>query len=141
MGYDKTVQEAICAVRAFLKRQPAWADAGAVFEAAEEHACNRIRFERHTCDGEAVLLCIFVPKDVVPEITPRLAQSMRLSPTQARVAELLMQQKTTREIATIRQISFHTARRHIEAILVRLNVRTRREVNTAVISASLDSVD
>jgi DNA-binding CsgD family transcriptional regulator len=47
---------------------------------------------------------------------------------QAEVALLLARRKTTPEIAEILCISPRTARHHTEAVMAKLNVRTRLEV-------------
>lgn len=57
-----------------------------------------------------------------------LRQKYRLSPTQARVATLLADRLTNAEIASALCVKPSTARRHTEAVLLRLNVSSRFQV-------------
>ena len=66
--------------------------------------------------------------DVDPEIRTRLYEHFRLTPTQIRVALLLADRRTNLEIAAALSIAPNTARRHTEAVFVRLGVNRRLEV-------------
>lgn len=57
-----------------------------------------------------------------------LRRKYRLTPTQARVATLLADRLTNAEIAHELRVKPSTARRHTEAVLFRLNVRSRFQV-------------
>jgi DNA-binding CsgD family transcriptional regulator len=57
-----------------------------------------------------------------------LQQKYRLTPTQARVATLLADRLTNAEIALELQVRPTTARRHTEAVLLRLGVTSRFQV-------------
>ena len=51
-----------------------------------------------------------------------------ISPRQAEVAAMLARRMTDKEIATRLGISRHTARRHVELVMIRLRVHSRAEV-------------
>jgi DNA-binding NarL/FixJ family response regulator len=51
-----------------------------------------------------------------------------LTPRQAQVALMLFARRTNTEIAAELGISVNTAKRHVEAVLLRLGVRSRQEV-------------
>jgi DNA-binding NarL/FixJ family response regulator len=57
-----------------------------------------------------------------------LQQQYRLTPTQARVATLLADRLTNAEIALELRVRPTTARRHTEAVLLRLGVTSRFQV-------------
>ena len=57
-----------------------------------------------------------------------LQQQYRLTPTQARVATLLADRLTNAEIALELQVRPTTARRHTEAVLLRMGVTSRFQV-------------
>lgn len=61
-------------------------------------------------------------------ITPSLAARFRLSPRECEVVELLVEGYSNKEIAIRLFISVHTVRRHVEAILKKLNARSRASV-------------
>lgn len=60
------------------------------------------------------------------------AEIIELTPRQTAVAALLVEGLRNREIATSLRISTHTVRRHVEAILRRLQVPNRAAVATEV---------
>lgn len=55
-----------------------------------------------------------------------------LTPTQARVAQLLYVRRTNEEIRQILNVSIHTARRHVEAVLLKVGVRSRWGIERAL---------
>jgi DNA-binding NarL/FixJ family response regulator len=61
-----------------------------------------------------------------------LARRYRLTPQQVTVAELLWHRRTNDEIAQILSIAKNTTRRHVEAVLFRLGLRNRWEVESAL---------
>lgn len=65
-----------------------------------------------------------------PHVITSLRQRYRLTPTQARVATLLADRLTNAEIALELQVRPSTARRHTEAVLLRLGVNSRFKVVT-----------
>jgi DNA-binding NarL/FixJ family response regulator len=67
-----------------------------------------------------------------PQVVDSLRQKYRLSPTQARVATLLADRLTNAEIASELHVQPSTARRHTEAVLLRLGVRSRFKVVSTV---------
>jgi DNA-binding CsgD family transcriptional regulator len=70
-----------------------------------------------------------------------LRRIFRLTPTQARVAQMLVTRRTNAEIAALLEISIHTVRRHVEAVLLRLGVSSRWEVEGSVYEATVRSVN
>jgi DNA-binding CsgD family transcriptional regulator len=58
-----------------------------------------------------------------------------LSPRQAEVAAMLARRLTDKEIAQRLGISRHTARRHVELVMIRLRVHSRAEIGDLLRSA------
>ena len=67
-----------------------------------------------------------------PHVLDSLRHKYRLTPTQARVATLLADRLTNAEIANELHVRPSTARRHTEAVLLRLGVSSRFKVVSAV---------
>jgi DNA-binding NarL/FixJ family response regulator len=67
-----------------------------------------------------------------PHVITSLRQKYRLTPTQARVATLLADRLTNAEIALELRVMPNTARRHTEAVLLRLGVNSRFKVVTTL---------
>ena len=67
-----------------------------------------------------------------PHVVDSLRRKYRLSPTQARVATLLADRLTNAEIAFELHVQPSTARRHTEAVLLRLGVSSRFQVASTV---------
>lgn len=61
-----------------------------------------------------------------------------LSRREAEIASLLCRRLTTAEIATMLQISRRTVETHVEHIYVKLNIRSRRELITAILGNVAD---
>ena len=62
----------------------------------------------------------------------RIRDRFDLSPRQAEVATLLARRFTDKEIAARLGVSRHTARRHVELVMLRLRVHSRAEVGQAI---------
>lgn len=71
-----------------------------------------------------------VPSSSVPEIAMR--EHYRLTRQEMRVAILLAQRRSNAEIAETLRISPHTARRHTENVMLKLNVTSRFSVEDAL---------
>ena len=67
-----------------------------------------------------------------PQVLTSLRQKYRLTPTQARVATLLADRLTNAEIAVVLSVQPSTARRHTEAVLLRLGLNSRFKVASTV---------
>jgi len=82
--------------------------------------------------GEAVPVATVerVTEDRAAERT--LRQRFRLTEKETRVAVLLAQRRSNAEIADSLGISPHTARRHTENVMLKLNVTSRYSVETAL---------
>lgn len=65
---------------------------------------------------------------LVPQSDASLAQCFRLTPQEIRVARLLADGRSNRDVAALLFISPHTARTHTERVLQKLGVRSRAEV-------------
>lgn len=63
-----------------------------------------------------------------PQLLASVQDKFRLTPTQTRVAMLLADRLTNREIAEELGVKASTARRHTEAVLLRLDVNSRFKV-------------
>jgi DNA-binding CsgD family transcriptional regulator len=64
-----------------------------------------------------------------------LRRRFRLTDREAEVALLLAQRHTSKEIACVLGVSWHTARRHTERVLGKLGVNSRRQVLAAITHA------
>jgi DNA-binding CsgD family transcriptional regulator len=88
--------------------------------------------------GEGILMPRFSILGTIENMTERvpsekeLMQAFGLTKQQARVASLLTQRRTNKEVAQELVISPHTARRHTEQVLAKLDVSSRFEVETVV---------
>ena len=65
-----------------------------------------------------------------------MQRKWKLTHTEARVAMLLGERKTNREIASDLDVTEHTARRHTEHVLKKLKVHNRAHVQRVLLSAS-----
>ncbi|NBC16556.1 MAG: hypothetical protein GVY18_04470 [Bacteroidetes bacterium] len=81
-----------------------------------------------------VLVCLR-PDHPPPASQRTLEHQFSLTPQQARVALLLAQRNTNREIAETLYISPHTARHHTEQVLRKLGISSRREVRACLKSS------
>ncbi|HEY0303704.1 MAG TPA: LuxR C-terminal-related transcriptional regulator [Longimicrobiales bacterium] len=70
--------------------------------------------------------------NAAPDVITSLRRKYRLTPTQARVATLLADRLTNAEIALELHVRPSTARRHTEAVLLRLGVSSRFMVLTMI---------
>lgn len=66
-------------------------------------------------------------------VEDELREVFRLTPREARVAMLLAARRTNREIAAALGVSEHTARRHTEKVLLKLDVHRRYDVRGALL--------
>jgi DNA-binding CsgD family transcriptional regulator len=66
-----------------------------------------------------------------------LRRLFRLTPAQARVTQMLLTRRTNAEMVTLLGVSIHTVRRHVEAVLLRLGVRSRWDVERVVYEAAV----
>lgn len=82
------------------------------------------RFRGHAC----YVVLGLERRSPVPLTPDELSATYSLTPAEIRVALLLGQGSSNREIATELFITDHTARRHTERILSKMNVRSRAEV-------------
>ena len=69
-----------------------------------------------------------------------IQRTYRLTPTQTRVAVLLADRLTNDEVAQVLCVKESTARRHTEAVLLRLNVTNRFQVISRLADFFLDDV-
>lgn len=88
---------------------------------------------RADAGNQALALIVLERHDRTRPSEATLRNRFGLSPRQAGVALLLAERKTNTEIAAELGISPHTARRHTEQVLLRLDVRSRREVHARIL--------
>jgi len=81
---------------------------------------------------QGLALIVVEPCDRARPSEAMLREHFGLSPRQAEIALLLAERKTNTEIAEELQISPHTARRHTEQVLLRLDVRSRTDVRARI---------
>ena len=72
------------------------------------------------------------PRPPTPFMETRIHSRFRLSLKEERIARLLVARKTNDEIAAELSLSPHTARHHVERVMIKLGVRSRREVVTVL---------
>lgn len=84
----------------------------------------------------AVLVTLAPLRPTLPSVHA-LRDRYDLTPQQARVALLLARRYTNREIAAALHVSEHTARHHVEAVLAKLGLSSRRAVRNRLVSPPL----
>jgi len=87
-----------------------------------EYGCDRLRSQI------PVVVSLLRYANAEPEALQSVRRRFRLTPTQARVAALLADRLTNDEIAHELGIKPSTARRHTEAVLLRMDVNSRFKV-------------
>jgi DNA-binding CsgD family transcriptional regulator len=87
-----------------------------------------------TRDSDTRHVYVWRAEDPRPD-SEELRRLFRLTPTQARVTRMLLTRRTNPEIAELLGISINTARRHVEAVLLRLEAKSRWEVEQVVYTA------
>jgi DNA-binding CsgD family transcriptional regulator len=87
-----------------------------------------------TREGDARRVYVWPAEDPRPD-SEQLRRLFRLTPMQARVTRMLMTRRTNNEIAAQLRISIHTARRHVEAVLLRTEAKSRWDVEQVVYAA------
>src|SRR5688572_2730568 len=87
-----------------------------------------------TREGDVRRVYVWPAHDPRPD-SAELRRLFKLTPTQARVTRMLMTRRTNGEIADQLGISIHTARRHVEAVLMRIEAKTRWDVEQVVYGA------
>lgn len=95
----------------------------------------RIQPLLHAGDGRSVVVVAVERLSTDVPGAADIRDRFGLSPRQAQVAVLLANRLTTKEIATRLRISRHTARRHVELVLIRLRVHSRTEVADALMES------
>src|SRR5690349_11795267 len=76
----------------------------------------------------AVSMSLLRHAKAAPQLLDSIQARFRLTPTQARVAVLLADRLTNQEIALELGVKQSTARRHTEAVLLRLDINSRFKV-------------
>ena len=69
-----------------------------------------------------------------------LQKLYQLTPKQARTAQLLFGRRTNQEIGEILGVTVHTARRHVEAVLFKLQAASRFDVESSLSRAAVESL-
>jgi DNA-binding CsgD family transcriptional regulator len=90
--------------------------------------------EVYTADEDDRHIVIVVVDRSVPAApdTAELRRRFRLTTRECEVARLLVQRRTTDEIAKALGISPNTVKRHTEQVLAKMGARTRRDIESAV---------
>lgn len=84
-------------------------------------------------DGRTVVLVAIQHHGHDLPCAEELCSRFRMTPTEARVALMLAERRTNREIAAALFVTQHTARRHTEKVLLRLGIRRRTLVRDAIL--------
>jgi DNA-binding CsgD family transcriptional regulator len=84
----------------------------------------------HSSESRArtVSVVVITPIDESANDDPSDDSDTRLTPRERQIADLLAHRRTNEEIAVILGISPHTARNHVQQILGKLGVSSRRDV-------------
>jgi DNA-binding CsgD family transcriptional regulator len=69
-----------------------------------------------------------IPAQPTPLVETRIHSRFRLTLKEERVAHMLAARKTNEEIAAELCVSPHTARHHTERVLIKLGIRSRKDV-------------
>jgi DNA-binding CsgD family transcriptional regulator len=102
---------------------------------------RRLRIPREVVGSHAtrvVMIECYLPAAPAPRM---LAEQFGLTPREAHVAELLVSRLSTREIAQALGISTHTVRRHVEAVLRKLGVRSRMAASDVLRRVSVAPIE
>jgi DNA-binding CsgD family transcriptional regulator len=81
--------------------------------------------------GHTPIIAVWRSQSPYPPLDA-LRRQYGLTPTQARVAQLLYVRRTNEEIRQLLGVSIHTARRHVEAVLLKVGVPSRWAVERAL---------
>ena len=87
-----------------------------------------------TREDDARRVYVWPAEDPRPD-SAQLRQLFRLTPMQARVTRMLLTRRTNSEMAEHLGLSIHTVRRHVEAVLMRINAKDRWDVERVVYGA------
>ena len=82
--------------------------------------------------GAMVMLRREAPRSTARATEPSLVQRFGLTPQEARVALMLADQLSNRDVAARLGVSVHTARHHTERVLAKLQIHSRYDVRRAI---------
>jgi len=99
--------------------------------AAEEELRTRLHEAKPQLEPDERPVHIWADQDPFPSVA-ELRSMFRLTPAQASVAHMLVARRTNREISSELHISISTARRHVEAVLFRVGVSSRWDVENMI---------
>lgn len=114
-------------------------DADVIENVRTDHAGYRVR---GTIVGEGVLSAAFRIIVALEQLSPVMPgeadvrERFGLTPKEARVCLLLARGKTNEEIAGALCVTHHTARRHTEKVLLKLQVKSRAEIAPTLLEFS-----
>lgn len=91
-----------------------------------------VSYLAHPLGMERAVMVRLEPVQTPRPTISKLTNTFGLTEQQARVALLLAQRKTNQEIARRLHISIHTARHHVEAVLFKLGLTSRRLVRERI---------
>ena len=92
----------------------------------------RAKMQSLGSDSQVLLVAVEPCLDSPFPTTKELHRAFGLTPTEARVARLLSERKSNREIMAELGMGTHTARRHTEKVLNKLGVHQRAAVRTTM---------
>lgn len=95
-------------------------------------------------DGEetvrgGVALVVIEPPDAPCRRDAELRGRYNLTPAEMRVAKMLAQGKTNRQISVETRVSIHTVRHHVEHVFVKLGIHTRAAARVALADGRSES--
>jgi DNA-binding CsgD family transcriptional regulator len=90
--------------------------------------------QSRTLAGGSSLIVVVVVERHTRELVPdeQMMRAFRFTASEARVARLLVDRRSNREIADKLEVTEHTARRHTEKVLQKLGIRRRAHVERAI---------
>ena len=108
---------------------------------ADTYRVGAIQEARGSHIGCEIVVIVLERCSTTPEIFGELSLRYRLTRREASVAMLLAGRRSTAEIASALGVSVHTARHHVERVLAKLGVHSRREAASALAEYGLTVSD
>ena len=82
----------------------------------------------------------YIGQDVCLGLT-ELEREFKVTPRQARTVQLLFGRRTNNEIAAALNVTPHTARRHVEAVLFKLNAKSRYDIERILVETLIRNAE